>query len=117
MKWSTLNRLCVVAGAAAVLTVAALLVLVLSAQPTVEQEDEELPAVYDKPATLEASERVTVSAARTDGVLYDLPSNIHQAVTCDRNNREYMVLWTDEGGLTIEPILEADGTPAFMPQM
>lgn len=103
---------CAVAGAVALIEVTALAVLIATSQPTEAVEADELPIVYDTPA----DEMMTVYPARTDGAFYDLPDEIHQAVICDHNNREYAVLWTDEGGLTVTPLLEKDGSAKFMPQ-
>lgn len=103
---------CAVAGAVALIEVTALAVLIAASQPTGAAEADELPIVYDTPA----EEMMTVYPARTDGAFYDLPDDIHQATICDHNNREYAVLWTDEGGLTVTPLLEKDGSAKFMPQ-
>lgn len=59
---------------------------------------------------------MTVSKARTDGPIYDLPEDVHQQIVCDRYNREYLLLTTDEGGVYLMPYLDEDGEQAIMPQ-
>ena len=59
---------------------------------------------------------MTVSKARTDGPIYDLPDDVHQQIVCDRYNREYLLLTTDEGGVYLTPYLDEDGEQAIMPQ-
>ena len=63
-----------------------------------------------------ASDGMTVSKARTDGPLYDLPEDVHQQIVCDRHNREYLLLTTDEGGVYLIPYLDENGEQEIMPQ-
>lgn len=63
-----------------------------------------------------ANDGMTVSKARTDGPLYDLPEDVHQQIVCDRHNREYLLLTTDEGGVYLIPYLDEDGEQEIMPQ-
>ena len=59
---------------------------------------------------------MTVSEARTDGPIYDLPEDVHQQIVCDRHNREYLLLTTDEGGVYLIPYLDENGEQEIMPQ-
>lgn len=59
---------------------------------------------------------MTVSEARTDGPIYDLPEDVHQQIVCDRHNREYLLLTTDEGGVYLIPYLDENGKQEIMPQ-
>lgn len=59
---------------------------------------------------------MTVSPARTDGPIYDLPDGVHQEIVCDKLNREYLLLTTDEGGVYLMPYLDEHGDQAIMPQ-
>lgn len=59
---------------------------------------------------------MTVSPARTDGPIYDLPDDVHQEIVCDKLNREYLLLTTDEGGVYLMPYLDKHGDQAIMPQ-
>lgn len=63
-----------------------------------------------------ADSGMTVSKARTDGPIYDLPEDVHQQIVCDRYNREYLLLTTDKGGVYLMPYLDEDGEQAVMPQ-
>lgn len=92
--------------------VSSLVTAVTLAQPTpaVEQA-EEVQVVYDRPA-----EDVQVSEVRTDGPIYDLPADVSQVIVCDKLNREYLLLTTDEGGLCLVPYMDEDGEQAVMPQ-
>lgn len=63
-----------------------------------------------------ANDGMTVSKARTDGPLYDLPEGVHQQIVCDRHNREYLLLTTDEGGVYLIPYLDENGEQEIMPQ-
>lgn len=63
-----------------------------------------------------ANDGMTVSKARTDGPLYDLPEDVHQQIVCDRHNREYLLLTTDEGGVYLVPYLDENGEQEIMPQ-
>ncbi len=63
-----------------------------------------------------ANDGMTVSKARTDGPLYDLPEDVHQQIVCDRHNREYLLLTTDEGGVYLIPYLDENGEQEIMPQ-
>lgn len=65
---------------------------------------------------VEQAEEVQVSEARTDGPIYDLPADVSQVIVCDKLNREYLLLTTDEGGLCLLPYLDEDGNQAVMPQ-
>lgn len=80
-------------------------------QPTEVAAQEETIIVSDKPA-----EGVEVTEARTDGPIYDLPSDVSQAIVCDRLNREYLLLTTSQGGICLIPYLDEDGEQAIMPQ-
>lgn len=62
------------------------------------------------------AQEMTVSPARTDGPIYDLPDDVHQQIVCDRYNREYLLLTTDEGGVYLMPYLDENGDQAIMPQ-
>lgn len=55
-------------------------------------------------------------AGRTDGPIYDLPDDVHQEIVCDKLNREYLLLTTDEGGVYLMPYLDEHGDQAIMPQ-
>ena len=59
---------------------------------------------------------MTVRPARTDGPIYDLPEDVHQQIVCDRHNREYLLLTTDEGGVYLIPYLDENGEQEIMPQ-
>lgn len=63
-----------------------------------------------------ANDGMTVSKARTDGPIYDLPEDVHQQIVCDRHNREYLLLTTDEGGVYLIPYLDENGEQEIMPQ-
>lgn len=67
----------------------------------------DVATVYDTPA--ENAE------PRTDGPIYDLPDNVHQQIVCDRQNREYLLLTTERGGVCLIPYLDEDGEQAVMP--
>lgn len=62
------------------------------------------------------AQEMTVSPARTDGPIYDLPDDVHQQIVCDRYNHEYLLLTTDEGGVYLMPYLDENGDQAIMPQ-
>lgn len=62
------------------------------------------------------AQEMTVSPARTDGPIYDLPDDVHQQIVCDRYNREYLLLTTDEGGVYLMPYLDENGDQAIMSQ-
>lgn len=62
------------------------------------------------------AQEMTVSSARTDGPIYDLPDDVHQEIVCDKLNREYLLLTTDEGGVYFMPYLDEHGDQAIMPQ-
>lgn len=64
----------------------------------------------------DGAQEATVSPARTDGPIYDLPNGIGQEVVCDRYNREYLLLTTEQGGVCIMPYMDEDGQQAVMPQ-
>ena len=59
---------------------------------------------------------MTVSEARTDGPIYDLPEGIGQEIVCDERNREYLLLTTEQGGVFLMPYLDEDGEQEIMPQ-
>lgn len=59
---------------------------------------------------------MTVRPARTDGPIYDLPEGIGQEIVCDRYNREYLLLTTEQGGVFLMPYMDEDGQQAVMPQ-
>ena len=59
---------------------------------------------------------MTVSPARTDGPIYDLPEGIGQEIVCDSLNREYLLLTTEQGGVFLMPYLDEDGEQEIMPQ-
>ena len=59
---------------------------------------------------------MTVSPARTDGPIYDLPVDVHQEIVCDKLNREYLLLTTDEGGVYLMPYLDEHGDQVIMQQ-
>lgn len=59
---------------------------------------------------------VDVRPARTDGPIYDLPEGIGQEIVCDKLNREYLLLTTEQGGVCLVPYLDEDGKQAVMPQ-
>lgn len=106
--------LCVVAAILVIGIVSAISSLVTAvalSQPTEAASQEETVAVSDKPA-----EGVEVTEARTDGPIYDLPTNVSQTIVCDRLNREYLLLTTSRGGLCLVPYLDEDGNQAIMPQ-
>lgn len=63
-----------------------------------------------------ANDGMTVSEERTDGPIYDLPEDVHQQIVCDRHNREYLLLTTDEGGVYLIPYLDENGEQEIMPQ-
>ncbi len=62
------------------------------------------------------AQEVRVSPARTDGPIYDLPEGIGQEIVCDRCNREYLLLTTEQGGVFLMPYMDEDGQQAVMPQ-
>lgn len=106
--------LCVVAALLVigiVSAVSSLVTAVALTQPTDAVAQEETVTVSDKPA-----EGVEVTEARTDGPIYDLPSDVSQTIVCDRLNREYLLLTTSQGGLCLVPYLDEDGNQAIMPQ-
>ncbi len=81
---------------------------VAGAQPSADTaEAAELPVVYDTPA---------VTETRTDGPIYDLPDDVSQAIVCDRLNREYLLLTTEQGGVCLVPYLDEDGEQAVAPR-
>lgn len=59
---------------------------------------------------------VEVKPARTDGPIYDLPEGVGQQIVCDRLNREYLLLTTEQGGVCLVPYMDEDGKQAVMPQ-
>lgn len=59
---------------------------------------------------------VEVRPARTDGPIYDLPEGIGQEIVCDKLNREYLLLTTEQGGVCLVPYMDEDGKQAVMPQ-
>ena len=59
---------------------------------------------------------MTVSKARTDGPIYDLPGDVHQQIVCDRYNREDLLLTTEQGSVCLVPYMDEDGEQAIMPQ-
>lgn len=71
---------------------------------------EPLATVYDTPG-----EGMTVTQ-QADGPLYDAPLDIEQAVVCDRDNRMYILLRTPQGGISITPYLDRDGSQRVMPR-
>ncbi len=85
-------------------------VAVTQPSATTEQETEVL-TVYDTPA-----DGVEVTAARTDGPIYDLPQGVSQTIVCDRLNREYLLLTTEQGGVCLLPYLDENGEQEIMPQ-
>ena len=106
--------LCVVAALLVIGVVSAissLVTAVVLSQPTEAVPQDETVAVSDKPA-----DGVEVTEARTDGPIYDLPTNVSQTIVCDRLNREYLLLTTSQGGLCLVPYLDEDGNQAIMPQ-
>ena len=62
------------------------------------------------------AQEVQASPARTDGPIYDLPGNVRQEIVCDRYNREYLLLTTEQGGVFLMPYMDEDGQQAVMPQ-
>lgn len=62
------------------------------------------------------AQEATVSPARTDGPIYDLPDGIGQEIVCDSYNREYLLLTTEQGGVFLMPYTNQDGRQAIMPQ-
>ncbi len=99
---------------AAVVTLAASLLNTASAaEKATEKADRALEVVYDKPAE---EDGMTVSGARTDGPIYDLPDDVGQQIVCDSYNREYILLTTAQGGVFLMPYLDEDGNQAIMPQ-
>lgn len=71
---------------------------------------EPLATVYDT-----HGEGMTVTQ-QADGPLYDAPLDIEQAVVCDRDNRMYILLRTPQGGISITPYLDRDGSQRVMPR-
>ena len=105
--------LCAVAAllVAGILSAASSLVTAVAlSQPTEAAAQEEAVTVYDTPA------ETVVTEARTDGPIYDLPSDVSQTIVCDRLNREYLLLTTEDGGVCLVPYLDEDGEQAVMPQ-
>lgn len=105
--------LCVVAALLVIGVVSAissLVTAVVLSQPTEAAAQEETATVYDAPAV------TVVTEARTDGPIYDLPSDVSQTIVCDRLNREYLLLTTEGGGVCLVPYLDEDGEQAVMPQ-
>ena len=64
----------------------------------------------------DGAQGATVTPARTDGPIYDLPEGIGQEIVCDSLNREYLLLTTEQGGVFLMPYLDEDGRQAVMPQ-
>ena len=96
---------------AGILSAASSLVTAVAlSQPTEAAAQEEAVTVYDTPA------ETVVTEARTDGPIYDLPSDVSQTIVCDRLNREYLLLTTEGGGVCLVPYLDEDGEQAVMPQ-
>ncbi len=107
----SLLMLCVLAALLAVGVAVGIAGVVTSASAeTPQQAEPELVTVYDTPA-----ESVEVTASRTDGPIYDLPESVSQQIVCDRLNREYLLLTTDQGGVCLVPYLDEDGDQAVMP--
>ncbi len=103
--------LCVLAAllvAGVVALASSLVTAVAVAQPSADTaQTAELPVVYDTPA---------VTETRTDGPIYDLPDEVSQAIVCDRLNREYLLLTTEQGGVCLLPYLDENGEQKIMPQ-
>lgn len=62
-----------------------------------------------------------VSEARTDGPIYDLPTQFKQQVVVDRDNKEYILIWYENRygkveALDFEPLLDSDGNSVVMDQ-
>lgn len=53
---------------------------------------------------------------QADGPFYDMPRDIDQRVVCDRSNREYVLLRTEQGCIAITPLLDEEGKHAVMPR-
>lgn len=91
--------------------ISSLVTAVALTQPTEAAAQEDVtPIVYDTPS------ETVVTDARTDGPIYDLPSEVSQTIVCDRLNREYLLLTTEQGGVFLMPYLDEDGKQAVMPQ-
>lgn len=90
--------------------IASAFVVVASAQPEGAETDE-LATVYDTPAE---EPEVTVRP-QSEGPIYDLPDGIEGSVVCDRQNRAYILLTTEEGGVAITPYLDEDGSQVVIP--
>lgn len=105
--------LCAVAALLVIGIVSAVSSLVTAAavaQPTEAVAQEEVVTVYDTPS------ETVVTEARTDGPIYDLPSDVSQTIVCDRLNREYLLLTTEDGGVCLVPYLDEDGNQAVAPR-
>ena len=90
--------------------VSSLVTAAVVAQPTEAAAQDEVVTVYDAPS------ETVVTDVRTDGPIYDLPSEVSQAIVSDRLNREYLLLTTEDGGVCLVPYLDEDGNQAVMPQ-
>lgn len=70
----------------------------------------DLAVVYDTPR-----DGMTVKP-QADGPLYDAPYDVEQAIVRDRENREYILLRTEQGGIAIIPYLDGDGAQRVTPR-
>lgn len=57
----------------------------------------------------------TDASASSGGPLW-LPEGYGQDVVCDRSNRAYVLVTSPEGGLSVVPYLDDDGTQVVIPQ-
>lgn len=62
------------------------------------------------------AQEMQVLSARTDGPIYDLPEGVGQQIVCDKLNREYLLLTTEQGGVFLMPYLDENGEQEIMPQ-
>lgn len=49
---------------------------------------------------------------QSEGPIYDLPDGVTGRIVCDRRNREYLLVTTKEGGVSIIPYMDDDGNQA-----
>ena len=75
-----------------------------------------LASVLGVAVQVSEAQEMTVSPARADGPIYDLPEGVSQAIVCDEHNREYLLLTTEQGGVFLMPYMSEDGEQEIMPQ-
>lgn len=104
---------CVFSALGLIATLAVLLITLLDTPAQEPEEEVEIPVIYDSPAE-EAGEDMTVMP-QADGPFYNMPLEYEQTIVCDRQNREYVLVVSPEGGVAIVPYLDENGEQRRMP--